>query len=108
MAKAAIEEPNGPLVIYVGRQATGCTYQMGPISRRRIREAFPDARIAPSVFVGYETKQDFEKAHGPIWDQLAIILTGLTREQIDKLGGIRIYDPVAESKWELTAATGQG
>jgi hypothetical protein len=104
---ASVERQNGPLVIYVGRQATGCAYELGPLSRRRIKESFPQAKSAPSVFVGYDTKKDFERVHGPIWEQVAAILTGLSADQISKLGGLRIYDPVDESKWTPLSVNGQ-
>jgi hypothetical protein len=107
MAKFSIEKAGGPLVIYVGRQATGCAYELGPLSRKRIKEIFPQTPSAPKVFVGYETKQDFERIHGPLWEHVAIILTGLTPDQIDRLGGIRLYDPITETKWNPVTVNSQ-
>ncbi|OGG50510.1 MAG: hypothetical protein A3F84_17790 [Candidatus Handelsmanbacteria bacterium RIFCSPLOWO2_12_FULL_64_10] len=82
-----------PVLIYVGRQKDGCTYQLHPSSRTRIQKKFPDAHIAPSVFVGYETQSDFEMVHGPLWEQVAQILTGLNLTEIESLGGFKIFDP---------------
>ncbi len=81
------------IVIYVGRQKDGCTYQLHPSSRARIRMSFPNAHITPSIFVGYETQSDFEVFHGPLWDQVTQILTGLSLAEIESLGGFRIFDP---------------
>jgi hypothetical protein len=47
----------------------------------------------PGVFVGYDTRAEFEELHGPMWKQIAMMLTGLTWEQIESMGGVRIYDP---------------
>ena len=89
-----------PLVIQIGRQRDGCTYQLHPSSRARLRKEFPDVRPVPSVFIGYDTKSDFEALHGPLWKQIATMLTGLSWERIETLGGIQIYDPVQETEVE--------
>jgi hypothetical protein len=102
-----VEKPNGPIVIYVGRQATGATYELEPLSRRRLSQAFPQTRRTPKVFLGYEKEQDFEQVHGPLWPQVATILTGLSLDQLDKLGGARLYDPAEEAEWDLKVATSQ-
>ena len=85
-----------PLIILIGRQSDGCTYQLHPRSRKRIQEAFPETRIAPSVFVGYEGRAEFENLHAPMWGQIAQLLTGLSRDRLEVLGGVTIYDPATE------------
>ncbi len=44
------------------------------------------------------SKNDFELEHGPIWDHVAQVLTGLTDVQLDEIGGYRII----ETKHEQT------
>lgn len=88
-------QTSSPLKISVGRQAHGCAYQLHPRSRLVVEREYPTTRVVPSVFVGYETQADFEATHGPLWKQIAMILTGLTWSQLKKLGGIAIYDPAA-------------
>ena len=34
----------------------------------------------PSVFIGYDTQSDFEVLHGPLWKQVATMLTGTVME----------------------------
>lgn len=82
------------ILINIGRQSDGCTYQLHPQSRVEILQRFPGVRPAPSVFVGYETQTEFEEIHGPMWPQIASMLTGLTKRQINQMGGVRLYDPV--------------
>jgi hypothetical protein len=86
--------PLGPIEILVGRQSDGCTYGLSPTSRKLIRKRYPEARMAPSVFISTDTQSDFEATQGPIWDQVAIILTGLSEDKLREFGGYRIYDPM--------------
>ncbi len=89
-----------PLIIQIGRQRDGCTYQLHPSSRVQLKKTFPKARPVPSVFIGYDTQSDFEVLHGPLWKQVATMLTGLSWKRIENLGGIKIYDPVQETAVE--------
>lgn len=86
-----------PLTILVGRQSDGCTYQLDPQSRRRLAAHAPEAFRAPLVFVGYETQADFERAHGPLWSQIAQLLSGLSEMALRAMGGFTLYDPERET-----------
>jgi hypothetical protein len=88
--------PIMPVVINVTRQALGITAALHPHSRTAIRRRFPNARRVSSVYVEYETEAEFKHAHGPMWDEIALVLTGLTADQLQELGGYRVFDPVAE------------
>ena len=88
--------PLGPVVILIGRQSDGRSYTLSPSSKKLVRKKFPGSTIAPSVFITTSTHSDFAAVHGPIWDQVAIILTGLSSGQLEQLGGYQIYDPVAQ------------
>jgi len=83
------------IVINIGRQSDGCTYQLNPRSRVEIQTRFPGVRSVPTIFMGYKTESDFEQIHGPVWKQIAMLLTGLSWRQIEEMGGLSIYDPVA-------------
>lgn len=87
--------PLGPIEILVSRRSDGCTYSLSPTSRKLIRRAAPDAYLAPIVFIASQTPNDFETTQGPIWGQVANILTGLSEEQLAHLGGYSVIDPVA-------------
>jgi len=90
------ENESVAIVINVGKQSDGCVYELHPLSRRDIRQKYPSVRAAPSVFIGYGTKSEFEELHRSMWKQVAMMLTGLTPRQIESLGGAQIYDPVAK------------
>jgi hypothetical protein len=101
MAKARRKNRTGPLEIAVGWQGNGGVYQLQPWDERRVREAFPEAAIIPTMLVGYDKTEDFERFHRPYWQQIALMLTGLTPEQIAGLGGIRLWDAAAHKVlWE--------
>ncbi len=81
-----------PLVIEVVSETDGYAYQLDPDSRLRIRKNVPNVSPAGRLFVGYDTKNDFEKIHGDMGLQIARLLTGLPQEQMEKLGGIEFFD----------------
>ena len=84
------------ILINIGRQSDGCTYQLYPRSRLEIGRRFPGVRPAPSVFVGYEAQSEFESSHGPMWQQIAMLVTGLSVGQMQEMGGVKLYDPADE------------
>ncbi|MGH7224035.1 MAG: hypothetical protein ACRELF_12460, partial [Gemmataceae bacterium] len=87
--------PLGPVEINVGCQRDGCTYVLHPNSVELIQKKFPQACLVTSVFLGHDTRMNFERDRPEsIWDHVAMILTGLNEEQLNELGGYRIYDPV--------------
>ena len=89
----------GPLLIYVGR-GDGAIYELAPLSRMRIEEAFPEARGAESVIIGYSPGSGlgFEQLHGPTWATVAQLLTGLRGKDVliafvESYGRVAIEDP---------------
>ena len=88
--------PLGPIEILVSCRSDGCNYSLSPTSRNLILKSFPEANLAPNLFIATITQFDLEKAHGPILDQVAMILTGLSEPQIESLGGYRVVDPAGK------------
>jgi len=87
---------SGPVEILVGRQRDGITYSLHPNSLRLIRQRFPQVHPRPSVFIGSDTQINFEASWGSIYDQVAIILTGLASRLLNELGGYRVVDPLTD------------
>jgi hypothetical protein len=88
--------PLGPVEIEVGFQG-GCAFGLAWLSRELIRKRFPRARMVPGVYIERDGKADFEADHlESIWKHVALLLTGLTEEELAELGGYRVYDPVEE------------
>ena len=69
-------------------------FYLAPATRDRIITAYPHARLYPSVTISREDLEGFKLQHGDNWwDQLRILLTGLTTEQVLALGGYRVILP---------------
>lgn len=96
-------EPDGArdVVLGVGFQSEGVTYRLHPLTQERVGRAFPGVRAAPSVYVGYATKADFESLHGPMWRQVLALLTGVDYERLRALGRVVLWDPMTGQTWEV-------
>jgi hypothetical protein len=87
---------SGPVEILVGRQADGSTYSLHPNSLKLIRQRFPQVHPRSTVFIGSDTRTDIAAGGASIYDQVAIILTGLAIGQLNELGGYRVVDPLTD------------
>jgi hypothetical protein len=97
--------PLGPVVIEVGPQTDGCTYGLHPYSQILIDKKYPQARQVRAVFVGVARGKVLGgEQQQSIWDHVAHILTGLSEDQLNDLGGYRIYDPVEKAVWREAPA----
>lgn len=87
-----VRELRGPIKILANREAMGTTYALEGEARLALQENFPGVHVAPTVYVGVETQDDFERVHGKFWKQIAILLTGLPTAKLKDLGVI-LWDP---------------
>jgi hypothetical protein len=92
--------PIGPIIILSSWQGNGCGYALEDLSERLIHRRFPGAKLVPRLFIEEEARADnqpdIEMVQERLWDQVAQLLTGLTWEQIDELGGYRLYNRKAD------------
>jgi hypothetical protein len=86
--------PLTPLVVIMRRHSLGADFTLHPHSRALLQRRFPQARAVSSVSIETSALHDFEQQHGPIWEQIVQVLTGLTPPQLAQLGGYRIVDPI--------------
>jgi len=98
-----------PIEILVGYEADGVVYQLPPREKRRILALDLPTKPVRRVFVGYDTKEQFEQTFGPIAGQALLLLTGMTPRKINELGGVRIRSsasdkPVFEGKIDESTA----
>lgn len=84
--------PLTPVVILMRRHSQGAEFTLHPQSRMLVKRRFPDARPVASVSIESTTMQDFEQQHGPIWEHIALVLTGLSTAQLAELGGYEVVD----------------
>jgi hypothetical protein len=104
MTTTATPKRDDPILIYAGFQGNGVTFALHPKSRRQINEECPGVRIVPnSIFFSHDPPQDWERLLGPVWNQVATLLTGLGKADLGALGGVRVYDPESKTilhEWE--------
>jgi hypothetical protein len=85
--------PLAPLDIVAFLHPEEDTFRLTPASQERIMRRFPDARLADKLSWPKHTREDYERQHGTIWNQTAIVLMGLSEQQIQQLGGYRVIKP---------------
>jgi hypothetical protein len=81
------------IIIDVGKQMDGATFRLSPQTNARLTAQKLGNPLASSIFVTFTTQEAFERNQGSMWTQIAMMLTGLTAEQIEELGGFRFVDP---------------
>jgi hypothetical protein len=87
------------ITVDVGKQMDGATFRLSPKTRAFLSSRFKNLPPPSSVFVSYENASDFEHYHGPLWEHLVMILTGLDENQINELGGFEFAEPVGGKVW---------
>jgi hypothetical protein len=86
----------------------GTEFRLDSSSQERILAHFPNARMVGQVTFPTQVRENDERQHGPVWDQVIILLTGIPEEAVDRLGGMRIVTPEGRLLHERTpAATGR-
>jgi hypothetical protein len=90
--------PLAPLTIRAIPTSEGTVFRLEQKSLERVLQYFPntklqgETRLPPQVLFQSQVRDDYERQHGPVWDQVIIILTGIPEGAIARLGGIRIVD----------------
>ena len=80
------------LTLEMTTQGNGWTFRLSPKTHALLKQRFDHAAIGSSLFVGTDTRRSYEEIHGPMWDQIALLLTGLSLDQIEELGGYQVVD----------------
>ena len=105
--------PLAPVEILVIPTPDGTVFRLTQRSLIRISEHYPNARLVgelsrrsseahrvPVFLWPTKTRADFERKHGPVWEQVVMILSGLPIETIDRIGGYRFVDARGETLHE--------
>lgn len=81
------------ITINVGVQRDGYVFRPRPLSRVWLEENFPDKDRVSSVFVGFDNKRDFQQITDSVWSRIWLLLTGLTMDEINQVGGLIVINP---------------
>lgn len=82
-----------PIVAEVGKQTNGATFRLSPKTEAMLAARISNWFPASSIFVSFDTKWDFGRLTRSMWAQIAILLTGLSEEQIQSFGGFILMNP---------------
>lgn len=74
------------LRVEIGQKADGFVFRLDPRSKPSLVGRSKRAAQLPTVSIGFDTRADYERIHGPIYMHIAELLTGLTEEEIHTLG----------------------
>lgn len=79
--------------ILVNKQMDGYSFSITPTIRDFIKKLFPNAHPANNIFVGYDTKSDFEVYAGKLESHIYPALLGVDNESdLNQLGEIQFID----------------
>lgn len=79
--------------INVNKQMDGYSFSITPTIRDFIRKLFPNAHPANNIFVGYDTKSDFDMHVGQLESHIYPALLGVdNNSDLDKLDEIQFID----------------
>ena len=79
--------------INVNKQMDGYTFSISPPIRDFIRKLFPNARPANNIFVGYDTKSDFEVYAGRLESHIYPALLGVdNKTELNQFDEIQFVD----------------
>ncbi len=89
--------PVAPLDIYeVLDHGESFKYYLGPASRDRVIRAYPHTNLYPITISGQKRSGMLQQFGEAWWDQLSILVTGLSLEKLLSLGGYRVILPSGE------------
>jgi hypothetical protein len=74
------------LRVEIGQKADGFVFRLDPRSIPSLLGKSKRASQLPTVSIGFDMRADFEQIYGPIYMHIAELLTGLSEEELDKLG----------------------
>ena len=66
--------------INVNKQIDGYSFSLNPSMRDYIKKLFPNSHPANHIFVGYDTRSEFELFEGKLEDYIYPVLLGLENE----------------------------
>ena len=81
-----------PLIIRVERDEHGIRLRLDDASVNRLRSSFGPRMAVTAVTVDYDTLKAFEQLHGPIYEHVISVVTGLDNEQLTSFGGVQVID----------------
>jgi hypothetical protein len=86
--------------IYYGVQGNGFTFELALRDYRTIKSNYPNAQPSQAIFVEYDMKSNFERAHGHLEKYIFPALVGFYNEE--DLKKIRLVEFIKMPENQLT------
>jgi hypothetical protein len=102
VCRCAIGGPMEKLLVLVSTDPDGIVFELDADARKAIRGIGGRVKPARKLFVSYDTHDDFRRSHGPVFDHVALVLTGLPTEKLGELGGVRFIDAMNDKTIHLS------
>ena len=88
-----------PIVVYQSADREGSTFALSTATRRSLEHLFgAQLRLSPRIFIAHGTRDDYQRLHADLANQILILLTGLTPERLAQLGPVEFRDPVTQER----------
>jgi len=88
-----MSQPSPTLIVHVGRQRDGLVFELEPRTKARLKGKHPDSKLPTQVFVGFDTTGGLDELDEAVWHQVVVMLTGLSKEELEAAGGASLYEP---------------
>ena len=86
------------IVINIGSQRDGYTLRPKPTTRVWFEKNYPDKERVASVFIGFDKTQDLQQIADSVWNRVWPLLTGLSVNELNQIGGLVVVDPVTKQE----------
>lgn len=80
------------LIIESTSQGNGWTFRLSPETRVALERRFGRAGVGSSLFLGTDARPSYRELHPPLWDHIAVLLTGIGLDELEEVGGYRVVD----------------
>ena len=102
------EEETGPLApldVIAEPVPDGTAYRLSTASSERIMKRFPNAPLSGEVILSHQAQQvqERERGRGAAWDRVVGLLSGLSPDQVNELGGYRVFETIVRTLYESAA-----
>jgi len=82
----------GPIELLLTRRSDGTGFWLDDLCQSLVRKRFPETNMLRLILLGRYSDDERPPELTVFWDQLVMMLTGLTESQIDELEGYRVID----------------
>ena len=90
-----MQEPR--ITIHMGTRqdgrGSGHVFGLRPRSKDWLEENYPDRTRVSSIYVSFDTQGGFYQIPEPILEQIFNMVTGLSLDELDEIGGFLIDNP---------------